>query len=136
MKLEGVLAFDAYVLNDDRKESNPNLIVRGDSVVLIDHSLGFPHIASPAAADPWNEWLPDESVREHCTYPQLRETDPRFEAFVSFLNDELTDDDCRAVLDLVPDAWQRPGARDKDSERPNLDESSARPASDSDDRPR
>jgi hypothetical protein len=115
MKLEGVLAFDAYVLNNDRKVSNPNLLVRGDSVVLIDHSLGFPHIASPGVADPWNQWLPDESVREHCTYSQLRGNDPRFEAFINFLNDELTDDDCRAILDLVPDSWQRHGGRDKDS---------------------
>jgi hypothetical protein len=115
MRLEGVLAFDAYVLNNDRKASNPNLIVRGDSIVLIDHSLGFPHIASPGIAAPWNEWLPDESVREHCTYSHLRGNGPTFEAFIDFVNDELTDDDCRTIIDLVPDAWQRKGVRDKNS---------------------
>ena len=83
--------------------------------MLIDHSLGFPHIASPQVADPWKQWLPDDNVREHCTYSHLRGTDPRFEAFISFLSDELTNDDCRAILDLVPDAWQRHGERDKNS---------------------
>ena len=27
----------------------------------------------------------------------------------------LNDDDCRRILDLVPDSWQRHGRRDKDS---------------------
>jgi hypothetical protein len=115
MRLEGVLAFDAYVLNNDRKASNPNLLVRGDSIVLIDHSLGFPHIASTGVADPWKEWLPDQSVREHCTYSHLKGSKPGFEAFINFLNDELTDDDCRRIVDLVPDSWQRYGEADKDS---------------------
>jgi hypothetical protein len=115
MRLEGVLALDAYVLNNDRKESNPNLLVRGDSIVLIDHSLGFPHLDSPGVAEPWNQWLPDESVREHCTYATLKGTGPKFAAFVGFLGNELTDNDCRGILDLVPDSWQRHGRRDKES---------------------
>jgi hypothetical protein len=115
MRLESVMAFDAYVLNNDRKASNPNLIVRGDAIVMIDHSLSFPHLDSPGVAEPWNQWLPDSSVQEHCTYGFLRGLGPKFEAFVSFLTDELTDDDCRQILGLVPDTWQRSGLRDKDS---------------------
>jgi len=115
MRLQAVLAFDAYLLNNDRQAAKPNLMVRGDRIVLIDHSLCFPHLKSPNVAKPWTNWLPDEAVREHCAYSQLRGTDPRFESFVEFVTDELTDDDCRAILDLVPDAWQRQGSRDKNS---------------------
>jgi hypothetical protein len=115
LSLESLLAFGAYVLNNDRKISNPNVIVRGGSIVLIDHSLAFPHNDSPGVAEPWSQWLPDESVREDCTYPALEGTSPRFEAFIRFLDEELTDDDCRLILDLVPDSWPRHGRRDKDS---------------------
>ena len=115
LSLESLLAFDAYVLNNDRKVSNPNVIVRGGSIVLIDHSLAFPHIDSPGVTEPWSQWLPDESVREHCTYPALEGTSPSFEGFIRFLDEELTNDDCRRILDLVPDSWQRHGRRDKDS---------------------
>lgn len=115
LRLESVMAFDAYVLNNDRKAANPNLIVRGDSVVLIDHSLSFPHLNSPGVAEPWTNWLPDANVQDHCTYGSLKGTVPKFEAFVNFVNDELTDDDCREILDLVPESWQRGSSRDKDT---------------------
>jgi hypothetical protein len=114
-RLETVMAFDAYVLNNDRKAEKPNLLVRGDRVVLIDHSLCFPHLNSPDIVKPWTEWLPDRSVQNHCAYRKLHGFDPRFESFVEFLNEELTDDDCRKIIDLVPDAWQRSGSRDKNS---------------------
>ena len=40
--LEGVLAFDAAVMNGDRKASNSNLLCRSENYYLIDHSLALP----------------------------------------------------------------------------------------------
>ena len=106
-ELESILAFDDYVLNNDRKASNPNLLIRGDNLFLIDHSLCFPHLASPAIQEPWREFLPDESIREHCIYQSLRQLKPDFEVFSTFVARELTDADIRVVLSLVPEGWQR-----------------------------
>ena len=69
--LESILASDDYVLNNDRQASNPNLLLRGDNLYLIDHSLCFPHLASPGVWEPWNEFLPETSIRSHCTYPSI-----------------------------------------------------------------
>ena len=107
-ELESVLAFDDYMLNNDRQASNPNLLVRGDNVYLIDHSLCFPHLNSPDVRDPWREFLPENSIRSHCTYPSLRQKGPDFQAFASFLTNEITDADIRHILNMVPDGWQRP----------------------------
>jgi hypothetical protein len=36
-----ILAFDAFITNDDRRIDNPNLLVKGDSFRIIDHELAF-----------------------------------------------------------------------------------------------
>ena len=115
VQIESILAFDAYALNNDRKATNPNLLVRGETILLIDHSLAFAHLGSPDVAEPWKEWLPDDQIREHCTFQDLRGTGPTFELFVDFLANSLTDENCREMLDFIPDSWQRTGHDDKDS---------------------
>jgi len=107
-ELESILAFDDYMLNNDRQASNPNLLIRGDSIYLIDHSLRFPHLGSPEVRDPWGQLFPEESIRSHCTYPSLRQKGPDFQAFASFLTNEITDAEIRHIVNMVPDGWQRP----------------------------
>lgn len=106
-ELESILAFDDYMLNNDRKAENVNLLIRGDNLLLIDHSLCFPHLNSPDVHEPWKEFLPDDSVRSHCIYPSLRQNDPDFGLFSNFVRNELTDADIRVVMSLVPEGWQR-----------------------------
>ena len=36
-----ILAFDAYIENDDRKPTNSNCLIRGDEFRIIDHELAF-----------------------------------------------------------------------------------------------
>jgi hypothetical protein len=36
-----ILAFDAYIENDDRRPGNPNCLVKGDAFRIIDHELAF-----------------------------------------------------------------------------------------------
>ena len=107
-ELESILAFDDYVLNNDRQASNPNLLIRGDNLYLIDHSLCFPHLVSPGVREPWNEFLPESSIRSHCTYASLKLKEPAFQVFSDFIANELKDADIHLILSLVPDRWQRP----------------------------
>lgn len=38
-----VFAFDGIIQNPDRREGNPNCLVRGDEIRIIDHELAFAH---------------------------------------------------------------------------------------------
>lgn len=58
----GALVFDAVIDNADRKPSNPNCLVAGDRLHLIDHELAFPSTAGlPGWRPPWQagalSWL-------------------------------------------------------------------------------
>ena len=39
----GILLFDAIIQNPDRRAENPNCLVRGDDLRIIDHELAFAH---------------------------------------------------------------------------------------------
>lgn len=49
----GVFAFDAFTENPDRKPSNPNLLVKGDELRLIDHELALFVRGLFPRAEPW-----------------------------------------------------------------------------------
>ena len=58
----GTFVFDAAIDNADRKPSNPNCLVAGDRLHLIDHELAFPSTAGlPGWRPPWQagalSWL-------------------------------------------------------------------------------
>lgn len=58
----GAFVFDAVIDNVDRKPSNPNCLVAGDRLHLIDHELAFPSTAGlPGWRPPWQagalSWL-------------------------------------------------------------------------------
>ena len=58
----GTFVFDAVIDNADRKPSNPNCLVAGDRLHLIDHELAFPSTAGlPGWRPPWQagalNWL-------------------------------------------------------------------------------
>lgn len=39
----GVLLFDAIIQNPDRRDENPNCLVQGNELRMIDHELAFAH---------------------------------------------------------------------------------------------
>ena len=58
----GAFVFDAVIDNADRKPSNPNCLIAGDRLHLIDHELAFPSTAGlPGWRPPWQagalSWL-------------------------------------------------------------------------------
>lgn len=66
---ENVLSFDSAVYNPDREQDRPNLLISGQEMLLIDHSLALP-------AHKWNDGaspiLEDSKVQKHCVYPAVR----------------------------------------------------------------
>jgi hypothetical protein len=48
-----VFCFDAFIVNDDRREVNPNLLVRGQDIRIIDHESAFVHKMLIGWRQPW-----------------------------------------------------------------------------------
>lgn len=48
-----VFCFDAFIVNDDRRETNPNLLVRGQDIRIIDHESAFVHRLLIGWQQPW-----------------------------------------------------------------------------------
>ena len=49
----GVFCFDAFIVNDDRREGNPNLLVKGRDIRVIDHESSFVHKMLLGWQQPW-----------------------------------------------------------------------------------
>lgn len=49
----GILLFDAMIQNPDRRADNPNCLVRGDDLRIIDHELAFAHGLLIGWQPPW-----------------------------------------------------------------------------------
>ena len=49
----GILMFDAIIQNPDRRAANPNCLVRGDELRIIDHELAFAHKLILNWQPPW-----------------------------------------------------------------------------------
>jgi hypothetical protein len=48
-----IFAFDAIIQNPDRRTSNPNCLVRGEDIRIIDHELAFAHRVVIGWRPPW-----------------------------------------------------------------------------------
>ena len=74
------LAFDAAIENSDRRPSNPNCLVSGDRIRLIDHELAFPLIATLIGRrPPWQrgglQWLDQPDGHIFCSRLKKRDLD-------------------------------------------------------------
>lgn len=102
-----VLAFDATVINGDRKREKPNLLYRGDLVFPIDHSLALPmHLWDDATIDE-SPLFPDEQIRAHCVARQLtgagRPLSRVFDAWRANVDGEFL----QRLRQVLPAAWER-----------------------------
>lgn len=77
-----ILAFDAFVENPDRKPSNPNLLVNGEELRIIDHELSLKVRGIFPRPRPWRqggmEWLTGPDC--HVFLGRLRSRDLDFDA--------------------------------------------------------
>ena len=75
----GAFVFDAVIENPDRRQSNPNCLVAGQELRLIDHELAFPQNLIENHPSPWQlggmQWLKNpgqhifvEGLRKHARH--------------------------------------------------------------------
>lgn len=103
-----VFAFDALISNDDRRYTNPNVLVRGDDIFVIDHEAAFSFLylvgnkeASWAVRNP-------RSLTEHAFYFQLRKQPIDLEMFTARLA-QLGDTALERIVRAVPNEWRHDG---------------------------
>ncbi len=92
--------FDSFVMNVDRTPRNPNLLLTGTKLWLIDHgaSLYFHHAWNGARASAASPFAP---VREHVLLPRATRLADAGEA----LRAALAAAPVKALLAALPDAW-------------------------------
>lgn len=95
-----IFAFDAFLDNPDRRGANPNLLVKGKEMRIIDHELAFA-FTSPLLlfhpAPPWEanslDWITNGD-RQHILYPSLMafndiDVENVRQSWASLKNDEI-----------------------------------------------
>jgi hypothetical protein len=102
-----VLVFDAIVQNPDRRAENPNCLVRGDEIRIIDHELAFSHGLVIGWVPPWQAGglKPLETPGHHIFMDRLKGRDIDFnvirDAWAALPDAHLAD-----YAAAVPDAWK------------------------------
>ena len=113
-QLEDVLTFDSIVINGDRKMSKPNLLYRGDQLLLIDHSLALPvHLwkQQTLASSPL---YPVEHIKTHCASQHLIRQACSYSRVFENWEERIAILELEKLRTLLPDAWQhKPGDFDK-----------------------
>jgi hypothetical protein len=100
-----IFAFDALISNDDRRIANPNLLVRGDEMFVIDHEAAFSFLYVLGGRTPQLDLQRRRSLRDHVFFYQLRKKALHFDSFVARLAD-LSNDRIERILREVPEEWK------------------------------
>lgn len=105
--LDGVLTFDAAVINGDRSAGNPNLLWNGgDDVHMIDHGLACPVHQWPDPAIVASPQLPDANITAHAGYAFLKGQGCQFSYALGNWAANMTDARWRELRGLVPASWE------------------------------
>jgi hypothetical protein len=103
-----VFAFDALISNDDRRYSNPNVLVRGDDIFVIDHEAAFSFLYLVSTAEaPW-EVRYRRSLTQHVFYFQLRKQTIDLSMFTARLA-QLGSTELANIIRKVPSEWRYDG---------------------------
>lgn len=105
--IEDVLAFDATIVNGDRKTAKPNLIWDGRQFYMIDHSLGLPVHQWSDDVISHSPLFPDDNIREHCTFPVLAGRDIAFGALFARWSEKVTQDELETLRSFIPRGWEQ-----------------------------
>jgi hypothetical protein len=113
-QFEDTITFDATVINGDRKYSKPNLLYRGDTVLLIDHSLAIPVHQWEQEIINQSPIFPEDEVIKHCYSPVLENKKFNYERTCENWGKRLDKDFLNEVRQLIPNSWENePGDLDK-----------------------
>ena len=101
-----IFAFDALIENDDRRQDNQNILVRGDDIFVIDHEAAFSFLYAVGARrlEPWAV-ASRSSLRRHLFYYQLRKRPVDLRNFTARLAD-LGDSELEQIVREVPSEWR------------------------------
>jgi hypothetical protein len=109
--MDDILAFDAAIMNGDRKSRNPNLLWDGgETVHVIDHGLACAAVYLMSAQDRVrtpSPLLPDPEVHAHCAFQFLRHTGQQCDQLLSRWQQLVTSDFLDAVRVTIPPEWER-----------------------------
>ncbi len=99
-----IFAFDALIQNPDRRHSNPNLLTKGDTVVIFDHEVAFSFLLDIfPSPSPWD--LNGQGyLAEHVFYRQLKSQPIDLTTFTTRLID-LSEDTLEEIFADVPPEW-------------------------------
>lgn len=104
--IERVLAFDFALNNEDRSAYNPNLLVQGDTVVPIDHSLaifGRERLGEEIEDSPvMGAWL----ATAHAVYPQVRARKGDCDGLLNDWGAKITDGFLDELRGILPVEWE------------------------------
>lgn len=103
-----VFALDALISNDDRRLENPNVLIRGDEVFVIDHECAFAFLLLlPSKEPPWR-LRNRTSLSRHVFYLQLRKQALALEPFIARLAG-LGEEQLTKMIDSLPFGWRHDG---------------------------
>ena len=99
-----IFAFDALIANYDRRRRNPNILIRGDHLFVIDHEAAFGFLYPGGSREQaWD--LHQRPLRDHVFYYQLRKRPIDFSTFIRRLA-ALGDDVLETIIRQVPIEWR------------------------------
>jgi hypothetical protein len=101
-----VFAFDCLISNDDRRRDNPNVLVRGDDIFVIDHEAAFSFLYSVVGRVPW-AIRHQRSLQNHVFFYQLRKRQLDLGMFTARLA-ALGDTELETIIRGVPNEWHHP----------------------------
>lgn len=71
-EVNSAYTFDAIVQNSDRLSGNPNLLWRGNELVMLDFDKSFGYLKTHAnRPKPWREVMPMMQLPQHCRFHHL-----------------------------------------------------------------
>jgi hypothetical protein len=93
-----IIAFDALIENVDRRQTNPNLLVKGESVRAFDHETAFAFVYDFMTRSRIDKL---SFLREHALYASLRGRDLDLSGFLAALT-SITDSDLDSIRAAIP----------------------------------
>lgn len=100
-----IFAFDALLQNPDRRHGNPNLLTKGDTMMVFDHEVAFSFLLDLFPSQtPWN-MSNQRYMTDHVFYHQLKSQPIDLTTFTYKL-DELSTEVLEEVFADVPAEWK------------------------------
>lgn len=100
-----IFVFDALIHNPDRRRGKPNLLWKGNELVVIDHEMAFSFLlAVPAVKQPW--LLAEQPyLIEHIFFQHLKETEINLDRIIGSI-EALNEDIWEGLTSIVPETWK------------------------------